>query len=75
MMKDKKMDEYRKVFNEGGAVESSAEDMNVADNKTTEAAPEGIAETPAVAEVPERDPTCECFESSSPAPKKRRRKT
>lgn len=34
-----------------------------------------MAETPAVAEVPERDPTCECFESSSPAPKKRRRKT
>ena len=51
MMKDKKMDEYRKAFNEGGAVESSAEDMNVADNKTTEAAPEGIAETPAVAVV------------------------
>lgn len=50
MMKDKKMDEYRKAFNEGGAVES-AEDMNVADNKTTEAAPEGIAETPAVAVV------------------------
>lgn len=49
MMKDK-MDEYRKAFNEGGAVES-AEDMNVADNKTTEAAPEGIAETPAVAVV------------------------
>ena len=51
MMKDKKMDEYRKAFNEGGAVESSAEDMNVADNKTTEAAHEGIAETPAVAVV------------------------
>ena len=51
MMKDKKMDEYRKAFNEGGAVESSAEDMNVADNETTEAAPEGIAETPAVAVV------------------------
>jgi hypothetical protein len=51
MMKDKKMDEYRKAFNEGGAVESSAEDMNVADNKPTEAAPEGIAETPAVAVV------------------------
>ena len=50
MMKDKKMDEYRKAFNEGGAVES-AEDMNVADNETTEAAPEGIAETPAVAVV------------------------
>lgn len=50
MMKDKKMDEYRKAFNEGGAVES-AEDMNVADNKPTEAAPEGIAETPAVAVV------------------------
>lgn len=51
MMKDKKMDEYRKAFNEGGAAESSAEDMNVADNETTEAAPEGIAETPAVAVV------------------------
>lgn len=51
MMKDKKMDEYRKAFNEGGAVESSTEDMNVADNETTEAAPEGIAETPAVAVV------------------------
>lgn len=50
MMKDKKMDEYRRAFNEGGAVES-AEDMNVADNETTEAAPEGIAETPAVAVV------------------------
>ena len=51
MQKDKQqMDEYRKAFNEGGAVES-AEDMNVADNETTEAAPEGIAETPAVAVV------------------------
>lgn len=50
MMKDKKMDEYRKAFNEGGAVES-AKDMSVADNETTEAAPEGIAETPAVAVV------------------------
>lgn len=50
MTKDKKMDEYRKAFNEGGAVES-AEDMNVADNETTSAAPEGVDETPAVAVV------------------------
>lgn len=51
-MKKDQMSEYSKAFNEGGEVES-AEDMNVAEqtNETTDAAPEGAADTPAVAVV------------------------
>lgn len=51
-MKKDQMSEYSKAFNEGGEVEA-AEDMNVAEqtNETTDAAPEGAADTPAVAVV------------------------